>query len=913
MMSRFSILLASILLLPAFSTPHADVLAEVDSLLHGSGARPAMAFIDSLLPAARARGDSSVVQGFLERRGFVYATFGQSRQAETALLEARRLAESGGDSDQLCNILRWLGVAVDGQGRADEATEIYNELADLAVARGDSLHQGWAQVGLAWRDFQSGRQLESVIRYRRAIVLFRAVGEVRGRIWALNGLGTCLTKLGDHSGAMEAFKEVAVDARSRGDQVMESMAQNNLGSLAYNQGAPDLAMEHFARARDLQIASGYRKGALRPAFNVAICLQELGRLDEAADLYEAQVIEARASQWWDLAASALGKLAYMAMQRGRPHLAVERYREALTDTSVLPLKTATELRVGLALALMETGETEAALRMLIEGEKKLEGSSDAGLRLFLDLTIGEILLEAGRQREALARFEGVAERAAELDQVGPGVGAMVGAASTLTALGRPAEALDRLHEAAEVWETMRGLPLDPQWRERFGAAGHLLYTDLAQALLRPRPGTDRAGRHREAFDRLQRFKSRTLLERILGEDEERTAVNLVELQTKVLSEGELLLDLYLGPERSLLFAVTRESCRAELLPGEDELTGRLRKLHRFLSRPPTGDATDGDLTIIRAAASGLGESLFGGIDSLIAASRSVILVPDGPLNLLAPALLQGDEPSSCWTRIPSATLLAHLRENGRELVMPSAGGLALAGTDSAILGELPGARREVMQLADRYLDVQSRELSDLDSSRTAHELLSAPRFLHLATHASLDDQNPWQSGLHLGPAGRLSAAEIAHCRFDARLAVLAACSSGSGRLLSGEGVLGLTTAFLAAGVPAVVATLWPVDDSATARFSTFFYEALAGGLGAGESLRLAQERLRAEPATSHPFFWSGFILVGDGEPGLALESRSLLAREGWHGGLLILALALLGLALRGSRFPLRSRKLRPHL
>ncbi len=901
MMPRLSCPLALLLILSALSSPRASVLAELDSLLYGTGSEPAMAMIDSLLPAARVRGDSTVIQGFLERRGFVHASLGRSAQAETALREARSIAEAKGDQGQLCNILRWLGVAVDEQGRADEATAIYQELSDLAVARGDSLHQGWALVGLAWRDFQSGRNVESVSRYRRAITLFRAVGEVRGRIWALNGLGASLVGLGDSLGATEAFQEVADIARSTDDMVIESMAQNNLGILAYDRGAPGLAMEHFARARDLQIAKGYRKGAFRPAFNVALCLQDLGRLDEATDLFEALLAEAREAQWVDLAASTQGKLAFLTMKQGRPRQAVERYREALTDRSILSLKIATELRVGMALSMVAAGEAEAALQLLFEGEQEFLASSDAGLHLYLDLNIGKVLQEVGRQEEALARFESVYESASELGQVGPRVDAMARAAAALSALGRPAEALARLREGATIWDSERALPRDPEWRERYGISGHLLYTDLALALLAPRPGTEPEARTREAFDRLQRFKSRTLLERMLGDDEERAVLTLTELQSEVLKEDELLLDLYLGPRCSLLFAVTRKVCRAQVLSGEDELVPRLRELHHFLSRPPSTAASNADLAVIGAAAASLGESLFMSVDSLIAASRCVILVPDGPLNLLAPALLRQDDPSSCWIRVPSATLLAQLRTNGEDDTHPTAMGLALNGTDSAGLGKLPGARREVEQIADRYLGVEWRQMSDLDSSRAAGDLLSGPRFLHLAAHASLDDQNPWQSGIHLGPAGRLSAAEIAGSRFNARLAVLAACSSGSGRLLSGEGVLGLTSAFLAAGVPAVVATLWPVDDAATARFSGFFYEALAEGLGADESLRQAQERLRAEPATAHPFFWSGFVLVGDGRPGLALTNRSLLAREGWRAAPLLVALTLISLALHGMR------------
>jgi hypothetical protein len=94
-------------------------------------------------------------------------------------------------------------------------------------------------------------------------------------------------------------------------------------------------------------------------------------------------------------------------------------------------------------------------------------------------------------------------------------------------------------------------------------------------------------------------------------------------------------------------------------------------------------------------------------------------------------------------------------------------------------------------------------------------------------------------------------------------------------VLSGEGVLGLSSAFLSAGVPAVLATLWPVDDLTTARLMEAFYAGLASGNSAAEALRHAQGVLRSNPATSLPFYWSAFVLVGDGDIAAPLRRRSV--------------------------------------
>ena len=94
-------------------------------------------------------------------------------------------------------------------------------------------------------------------------------------------------------------------------------------------------------------------------------------------------------------------------------------------------------------------------------------------------------------------------------------------------------------------------------------------------------------------------------------------------------------------------------------------------------------------------------------------------------------------------------------------------------------------------------------------------------------------------------------------QLPARLAVLSSCRSGGGRILSGEGVQGLCGAFLSAGVRAVVATLWPVDDRTTSRLMELFYSELAGGKTVAMALHRAQMALRRAAVRPIDFTYSG--------------------------------------------------------
>jgi len=216
----------------------------------------------------------------------------------------------------------------------------------------------------------------------------------------------------------------------------------------------------------------------------------------------------------------------------------------------------------------------------------------------------------------------------------------------------------------------------------------------------------------------------------------------------------------------------------------------------------------------------------------------------------------------------------------------------LAGETEATGRPLRGARAEVRDLAARYRHVQlalapRAHPVPADSAGTASdvaaalEALRAYRRLHFASHATLEGERPWRSALKLraGDPIDITAADIARSRLRARLVTLSTCRSADGRVLSGEGVQGLAGAFLVAGVPAVVATLWPVDDESTRRFMRRFYGHLANGDPIAEALARAQADLRRDPERRAPYHWAGFVVIGDGGLTVALERRPWAGRR----------------------------------
>jgi CHAT domain-containing protein len=256
---------------------------------------------------------------------------------------------------------------------------------------------------------------------------------------------------------------------------------------------------------------------------------------------------------------------------------------------------------------------------------------------------------------------------------------------------------------------------------------------------------------------------------------------------------------------------------------------------------------------------------------------------------------------------------------------------------SASAAGLSGARTEVRDLARHYRHVDT--LADLSGPDAFAKAAGRADVLHIASHALLIDRSPWWSGIELrstksstaaAPASReqpathtragflsdvdsltiertfpsdpyVRAWQIATLDVPARLAVLSACETAGGRMTTGEGTLGLTAAFLSAGVPVVVSSLWPVDDRVTATIMHSFYGYLASGQPVATALRRAQIDASHSSRYAHPFYWAGFTVVGDGSMSVPIAKRLIP----WNPLLFALAglvlVAVVGLLLHRRR------------
>ena len=184
------------------------------------------------------------------------------------------------------------------------------------------------------------------------------------------------------------------------------------------------------------------------------------------------------------------------------------------------------------------------------------------------------------------------------------------------------------------------------------------------------------------------------------------------------------------------------------------------------------------------------------------------------------------------------------------------------------------SRREAQEIIAAFPPGDGLEALDFKASRAMAMSpdLSHYKILHFATHGLVDTKHPEFSGLlfsmvdvHGAPQiGLLSLSDIYSLDLPVEMVVLSGCETALGKEVKSEGLLGLTRGFMYAGAARVVASLWKVNDSATADLMGRFYRAMEKDhLPAAAALRKAQLEMRSDPRWSAPYYWAGFELQGE--------------------------------------------------
>jgi CHAT domain-containing protein/Flp pilus assembly protein TadD len=348
-----------------------------------------------------------------------------------------------------------------------------------------------------------------------------------------------------------------------------------------------------------------------------------------------------------------------------------------------------------------------------------------------------------------------------------------------------------------------------------------------------------------------------------------------EIQRLLRQEDAVMLEYFLGDERSYLIMVSPSNVRLHLLPARGAIERSLRAYLKLIS-DRTSDPRAGF-----GAAERIGRELLPlDQDEDLKKAKSIIVIPDGILhNLPFEALRVRDEAGSRYfvedvavSYCPSAAALAVLK-NSRGRGNWKKGVLAIGAPRYDRKSSLPPlsfSKREVQDIAKSFgalgVDVLTGDAAN--ESAVKQWPLKDYRIIHFACHGFLNESSPFRSALALSTAdgsgddGFLQMREIYGLNLSADLVVLSACQTAAGRLERSEGPMGLARPFFFAGARSVIASLWPINDKSTVTFMHDFYSDLVQGQPTVDALRNAKTKMLKSPWT-HPYYWASFLLQGD--------------------------------------------------
>jgi len=350
----------------------------------------------------------------------------------------------------------------------------------------------------------------------------------------------------------------------------------------------------------------------------------------------------------------------------------------------------------------------------------------------------------------------------------------------------------------------------------------------------------------------------------------------------------------------ILLAMTRDRVLAAVTPYDArEFAALVRSTAADLARP-TSDAAGIEGRLLR-----ISRTVLAGARPLLAGKKRIVALPDGVLNAVPFELLSASDdayrPLIGEYTVSASPSLVYIEAAGR-LRQGAAAGSLLAVADPVYgapenfagasadevraatrssrfmdyFQRLPETRSEAEAISRMFAGQKVQLLTGEQAleSRVKQADLSQFGFLHFATHGILGNEVPGIGepalvlGREEGEDGFLTAGEVGRLKLGAGLAVLSACNTGSGEFVTGEGVMGMSRAFLAAGSRAVVVSLWPVASKQTERLMVEFYRLLRAGQPAAEALRAAKlaalnQARKARSAEAHPFYWAPFVLLGD--------------------------------------------------
>lgn len=877
----------------------ASIYSDARNNYHQGAYKEAVEHFHSAAVAWQEVGDQRWQGESILRKGLSYSRLGAWESAESCYtLAADLFREAGSD--------RWEATALHHIGLthyylADPNTAIFYFRKALSLRQAADSRRGKA---LTYHALGQAFQVQDEVQlaldyYAQALDLFE---KPKDRATCMHSRGVLFLSLGQMESARQMLAEAEELFETSDAHHFRAATLNQLGELYRIQGELGTALNYFSEALALRRKLEHRRGEANTLAKIGSIHQAKREFPQALKHYHDAIdILGDLEEPWH-AARVLLNLGSLQLERGRPQEALEVFKQS----------NALYRRVG-----DPTGEAEGLLGVA-RAERRLNNLAAAKQASELALGIFESVRPKAVRHDYRSSFFATVQQHFEfhvdllmhLHLLEPSAGHDA-AALQISEQARARSLLDLLVEAGA--EIRSGAAHDLLEREKT-IQGQLNAKERTRLGLHSGPRRDprKLAEIERSIDRLLQE-----LKEVQADIRQRhpryeefsygRALDAGSIQGSVLDEQTLLLEYWLGEERSFLWAVTKESVNSFELPGKDELETLARSAYRLLIK---GNRRETRLSTSRALCS-LSEKILEPVAGLLEDRRLLIVADEALQYIPFAALPEPRQLGACLeaeplvvaheiTYLPSASVHPVLNSRlegvaGARTVAVFADPvfntddprvLSSGGSSSSTTRELPAAASHPSSFkrlpfsrmeADAILSMlgpgEGYQAVDFEARKEAvlSTSLSRFRYVHLATHGILDTTNPELSGIVFSLVDRdgrplegfLRAHEILRLKLACDLVVLSACETALGKEIHGEGLVGLTRGFMYAGAARVMVSLWKINDQKTAELMELFYRALLEeGLQPAAALRAAQVAMLRSESRPGPYYWAGFVVQG---------------------------------------------------
>ncbi|MFK8007440.1 MAG: CHAT domain-containing protein [Saprospiraceae bacterium] len=371
------------------------------------------------------------------------------------------------------------------------------------------------------------------------------------------------------------------------------------------------------------------------------------------------------------------------------------------------------------------------------------------------------------------------------------------------------------------------------------------------------------------------------------------------LQLFLENKNSAVVEYFFGKKTAYAFVVTTDHFYVERLNDLDQIQETVLSLRELIqSMSFRTDAQTAYQNFVRDASVLYSLVLEAPLKNLDPTVDELIIIPDGPLWLVPFEILLDDQATTNQVNFGSENLpyllkkyaLTYAHSSRLLLDQKNYNTSASANTTIPFLGHapefngrtdmavrscfeaganLPELKHSVQEVENISSQYNGESFYGNDATRSSFlQLAPQAEIIHLSTHACMNNNDPLDSRIFFSQNDFINTEDIYNLDINAKMTMLSACQTGLGRVYNGEGMISLARAFQHAGCPSVTMSLWSVADASTTEMTTLYYSYLNDGYSKNKSLQQAKlDFINAQsPSKQHPFFWAGFVHLGDFSP-----------------------------------------------